>query len=121
MHKRTKGQLEAEISKAIVAFEREFMGRGPAEVKTYVLQDMVLVRLKGVLTTAESQLVKAEGVELVKLVRTKLLETGRDLLKKSVSELTGSEIVSMHSDLSTKTGERVIIFVLSENVEVRFG
>jgi len=121
MRTRTKGQLEAEISKAVVAFEREFMGRGPTEVKTYLMQDMVLIRLKGVLTPAESQLIKAEGVELLKQVRTKLLETGRNLLKKSVGELTGCEVVSMHSDLSTKTGERVIIFVLSENLEVRFG
>jgi uncharacterized protein YbcI len=121
MQTHTKGQLEAEISKAIVAFEREFMGRGPTEVKTYLIQDMVLVRLKGVLTPAESQLIKAEGVELLKQVRAKLFETGRDLLKRSVGELTGSKVVSMHSDLSTKTGERVIIFVLSVNIEVRFG
>ena len=117
MRTRTKGQLEAEISKAVVAFEREFMGRGPTEVRTYLLQDMVLVRLKGVLTPAERQLIKAEGVELLKQVRSKLLETGRDLLKKSLRELTGCEVVSMHADLSTKTGERVIIFVLNENIE----
>jgi uncharacterized protein YbcI len=120
MHKRTKGQLEAEISKAIVAFEREFMGRGPTEVKTYVLQDMVLVRLKGVLTPAESHLVKAEGVELLKQVRTKLLETGRALLEKSLRDLTGLDVISLHSDLSTRTGEKVIIFVLSANLEAKF-
>ena len=120
MPKRTKGQLEAEIGKAIVAFEREFMGRGPTEIKTYVLHDMVLVRLKGVLTPAESQLIKVEGVELLKQVRTKLLETGRNLLEKSLRDLTGCDVISLHSDLSTRTGERMIIFVLSENLEAKF-
>jgi len=81
---------------------------------------MVLVRLKGVLTPAESRLVKVEGVELLKQVRTKLLETGRDLLEKSLRDLTGCDVISLHSDLSTRTGERMIIFVLSENLEARF-
>lgn len=120
MQRRTKGQVEAEVSKAIVAFEREYMGRGPTEVKTHVLHDMVLVRLKGVLTPAESHLIKAQGVELLKQVRTKLLETGRDLLEKGISDLTGCEVVSLHSDLSTKTGERVIVFVLSQDLEAKF-
>lgn len=81
---------------------------------------MVLVRLKGILTPAERQLVKAEGVELIKQVRAKLLERGQSLLKESVEKITGLIVTSMHSDLSTTTGERVIIFVLSEDVEERF-
>ncbi|MFQ5830471.1 MAG: DUF2294 domain-containing protein [Candidatus Methylomirabilia bacterium] len=119
MCKRTKGQLEAQISKLMVAFEKEYMGRGPTDVKTYLLRDMVLVRLKGVLTPAEQQLVKAQGVELLKQVRSKLLETGREMLEKGLRELTGCRVVSMHSDLSTRTGERIILFTLSENLEER--
>jgi len=120
MTRKTKGQLEAEISQALVKFEREYMGRGPTDVKTYLIRDMVVVRLKGVLTPAEHQLVKAEGVELLKQVRAKLLETGRQQVGDAIEEITGLRVLSMHADLSTKTGERIVIFVLSENLEERF-
>ena len=117
---RTKGQVEAEISKAIVAFEREYMGRGPTQIKTYILQDMVLVRLAGVLTPAEEQLVRIEGVELLKQVRAKLLESGRSLMDEFIRRITGCEVVSIHADLSTRTGERMILFTLDTNLEQRF-
>ena len=120
MTRKTKGQVEAEISKALVQFEREYMGRGPADVRTHLVRDMIIVRLKGILTPAEHQLVKAEGVELLKQVRTKLVETGRRQLENAVQEITGVLVVSMHSDISTKTGERIIVFVLGENIEERF-
>ena len=120
MGDRTKGQVEAEISKAIVKFEREYMGRGPTDIKTYLFRDLVIVRLSGILTPAEKQLVKAEGVELVKQTRAKLLEHGRHLVKQSVEEIVGVPVVSVHSDLSTVTGERIIIFVLRDDAEGRF-
>ncbi len=118
--KRTKGQVEAEISKALVKFEREYMGRGPTMVKTYILQDMVIVRLTGVLTPAEEHLVRIEGVELIKQVRAKLLESGRRLIDEAIHRITGCQPMSMHADLSTKTGERVILFTLEVNLEERF-
>ena len=120
MMTRTKGQVEAEISEAVVKFEREYMGRGPTDIKTYLIRDMVIVRLSGILTPAEQQLVKAGDVELLKQVRTKLLESGRQWLEKSIHEIVGLPVISMHADLSSKTGERVIIFILPENIEEKF-
>ena len=118
--KRTKGQLEAEISKALVKFELEYMGRGPADARTYVVRDMILVRLKGILTPAEEKLITVEGVELVKDVRAKLLESGRDMLDRIIKDLVGCDVISMHADLSTRTGERIILFIVSEDLERRF-
>jgi uncharacterized protein YbcI len=121
MTRKTKGQVEAEISQAVVKFELEYMGRGPSDVRTHLLQDMIVVRLQGILTPAERQLVKVDGVELIKQVRAKLLETGKSGLKQSMEEITGLSAVSMHADLSTTTGERVILFVMADNVEEKFG
>jgi uncharacterized protein YbcI len=113
---KTKGQMEAEISEAVIRFEKEYMGRGPLETKTYLIDDMVLVRLKGVLTQAEHQLAKAgapsKGKELIKQVRIELLESGRPLLEVVVQTITGRTVLSLHTDISTRTGERVIIFTL---------
>ncbi len=118
--KRTKGQVEAEISKALIKFELEYMGRGPADARTHVVRDMILVRLKGILTPAEEKLIKVEGVELLKDVRAKLLESGRDMLDRIIKDLVGCDVISMHADLSTRTGERIILFIVSEDLERRF-
>jgi len=113
---RTRGQIEAEISEAIIKFEKEYMGRGPAETKTHIIDDLVLVRLKGIMTQAEYQLARTgdnlRGRELIKQVRHELLEKGRPLLEAVVNDLTGRKTISLHTDISTVTGERVIIFTL---------
>lgn len=118
MNNLSKGQVEAQISEAIIKFEKEYMGRGPIETKTYIIKDMVFVRLKGVLTPAEEQLVKsAVGADLIKKTRVQLLEGARFLLGKIILDITNLQIKSLHSDISTKTGERVIIFTLEKDLE----
>ncbi len=113
----TKGQMEAEISNALTKFELEYMGRGPKETKAYIIDDMILVRLKGVLTDAEKQLTKNhEGRDLIKKVRATLLENAKDLLSKVIKDIVDVDVISLHTDISTLTGERIIIFVLSENL-----
>ncbi len=116
--KKTKGQIEAEISESVVKFEKEFMGRGPLETKTYIIEDMILVRLKNVLTQAEYQLAKtennSEGRELIKKMRITLLEKGKDILIQSINSITGANVISLHTDISTTSGERVIIFVIDK-------
>ena len=116
MKNKTKGQLEAEICEAVIKFEKEFMGRGPLETKTYIIDDMVLVRLKNVLTQAELKLAdlreSKDGRELVKRIRITLLEQGRPLLEAVVEKIVGIKVKSLHTDISTVTGERVILFSL---------
>jgi uncharacterized protein YbcI len=121
MKKMTKGQLEAKISEAMIKFEKEFMGRGPIETVTYIIKDTVLVRLKGILSPAEEQMAKtSEGAESIKEIRIQLLEGAKALLRNIIVEITGCKIKSLHSDISTKTGERLIVFVLDKNLEIRF-
>lgn len=115
--KKTRGQIEAEIGEAIIRFEKEYMGRGPLETKTYLVDDMVLVRLKGVLTQAEHQLAAtpdgSRGRQLIKQVRIELLEKGRPLLEEAIEAATRCKVVSLHTDISTLTGERVFVFTLN--------
>lgn len=114
--KKTKGQIEAEISEAIIKFEKEYMGRGPLEAKTYIIDDLVLVRLKGVLTKAEYQLANptdaVNGRTLIKQMRIALLEKGRPLLETVIEAIINQKVLSLHTDISTRTGEKVIIFTL---------
>jgi uncharacterized protein YbcI len=118
---KTSGQLEAEIGNALIQFEKDFMGRGPKETRAYIVEDMVLVRLIGVLTPAEQQLAKnAAGTDLIKQIRSNLLEQARALLSETIENITGLKVISLYTDISTKTGERVILFTLNENLAERF-
>ena len=118
---KTKGQVEAEIAKALIQFEKDFMGRGPMECKAYIIDDMILLRLKGVLTPAEKQLAKnPAGTELIKKVRANLLEQARAMLVKAIEDIIPAKVIGLHTDISTKTGERVIIFTLTESMEALF-
>ena len=117
---RTKGQLEAEISKAMIRFKREQLGRGPADIRTQIVQDLVIVRMADMLTTAERTLVRAGGEELLKQVRAKLLASEHEALDRLLWEVTGCEVVSIYSDLNPETGERIIVFVLRESPKVRW-
>ena len=115
---KTKGEIEAEICQAMVQFEIDYMGRGPKEARTHIIDDMVLVRLKGVLTPAEQQLTKSpDGVELIKKMRSTLIEKAKPLLYQVVADITGAKIVSLHTDISTVLGERVMVFVLESDLE----
>jgi len=115
---KTKGQVEADISAAITQFEREHLGRGPREARSFIIQDMVLVRLRGVLTPAEEKLAREhDGTQLIKQVRMRLIESARSLLEQIIFEKTGAEVVSLHTDISSKTGERVFVFCLDKNLE----
>ncbi len=120
LHK-TKGQIEAEISDALTKFEKEHMGRGPLETKTYILEDMVIVRFRGVLTRSELALAKSDknsrARELIKLVRIELIENGRDELEDKIRSLTRRRVRSLHTDISTATGEKVVIFTLDRPIE----
>ena len=117
---KSKGQIEADISEALIKFEKEYMGRGPEQTRTYIIGEMVIVRLQRVLTPAEQQLAGApyemRGRTLIKQVRTELLEKARPLLEKIITDLTGRRVKSLHTDISTVTGERVIIFTLDNPV-----
>ena len=120
---KTSGEIEAAISQGMSHFEQEYMGRGPKGVHAHLIGDLIVVRLEGVLTTAEQHLVKTlqadKGRDLVKQVRIQLLETSRPIMEGMVEEVTGVKVLSLHHDISTITGEEVIVFTLVEAPKVR--
>jgi uncharacterized protein YbcI len=118
---RNRSEIEAEISRALIHFEKEFMGRGPIETRTYILDDMILVRLKGVLTPAERTLTRSKNPRsgyLLKQVRNEQLASCRPMLEALLSDIVNVRVVSIHTDISTKTGERVIVFTLHDKPDL---
>jgi uncharacterized protein YbcI len=115
---KTQGEIEAAVCEGVNRFEQEYMGRGPKDIRTHLMGDLLLVRLAGVLTAAEQHLVKTvspdKGRDLLKQVRTHLIETARPLMEAMIQDITGIKVLSMHHDISTVTGEEVVMFTLAK-------
>ena len=114
----TKGQVESKISEAISKFEVEQMGRGPEKIRTIIFQDLIIVRLKGFLSTSEKNLSQTkDGVDLIKKVRTALFESSREELELAVKSVLNVDVISTYSDVSTKTGEKIIGIVVDQDID----
>jgi uncharacterized protein YbcI len=120
---KTQGEIEGAISEGMSRFEQEYMGRGPKDVRVHLIDDLVVVRLIGVLTAAEQHLVKTlpaeKGGDLLKQVRSHLIETARPTMEAMINGITGVTVKSLHHDISTMTGEEVVLFTLSRSPAVR--
>jgi uncharacterized protein YbcI len=120
---KTQGEIEAAVCAGISRFQQEYMGRGPKDISTHLIDDLLVIRLKGVLTAAEQHLVQTlpveRGRDLLKQVRVQLIETARPLLEKMVEGVTGVKVLSLHHDISTVTGEELVLFTLAESPVVR--
>jgi uncharacterized protein YbcI len=120
---RTQGEIEAAICERVSRFEQDYMGRGPKDIRAHMLGDLLVVRLQGVLASAEQHLVKSlpaeKGRDLLKQVRTHLIETARPVLEAMVHEVTGVKVLTLHHDISTATGEEVVLFTLAESPDFR--
>ena len=116
---RTRGEIEAAISDGVSRFGQDYMGRGPKHIQAH----LIVVRLQGVLTAAEQHLVKSlsaeKGRDLLKQVRTHLIETARPVMEAMVEKVTGVKVVTMHHDISTTTGEEVVLFTLARSPDFR--
>jgi uncharacterized protein YbcI len=114
----TKGQIESKLSEAISKFEIEQMGRGPDKIRTVIFQDLILIRLNGFLSISEKNLAKNPGgIQLIKNARTALFENAREELEATIKTVLDVNIVSTYSDVSTKTGEKIIAIVVDQDIE----
>ncbi len=120
---KTSGEIEAAICLEMSRFMQDCMGRGPKDIQTYLIGDLLLVRLQGVLTTAEQHPIKTlqadQGRDLLKRVRIQLMETARPILESMVKQITGIKVLTLHHDISTVTGEEVVLFTLAESPILR--
>jgi uncharacterized protein YbcI len=120
---KTLGEIEAAVCEEVSRFEQDYMGRGPKDIRAHLLGDLLVVRLQGVLTAAEQHLVKSlsaeKGRDLLKQVRTHLIETARPVMEGMIQDITGVKVLSFHHDISTVTGEEVVLFTLAKSPLLR--
>jgi uncharacterized protein YbcI len=120
---KSQGEIEAAICEGIARIQQEYMGRGPKDIRAHLIGDLVVVRLRGVLTSPEQQLVKSlpseKGRGLLKQIRIQLIETARPVMEAMIQEITHVRVLSLHHDISTVTGEEVVLFTLAESPDCR--
>ena len=116
---KSQGEIEAAVCEGMRRFEQDFMGRGPKDMEVHLIGVVLLIRLQSVLTPAEQRLVRTlppeNGRDLLKQARRELIEASRPLMEAMVQEATGVKVVSLHHDLSTVTGEEVVLFSLDNS------
>lgn len=114
----TIGQIEARISDAVVKFEKEYMGRGPKDIRTKIIQNHILITVDGFLSHSEQKLANTDqGIKVIKDMRTTLFESSREHLINLIKEIIDVGIISTHSDVSTKSGEKVVVLTLDCDLE----
>lgn len=119
---RTQGEIEADVCEVVRRYSLEYMGRGPKDVRAHLLGDLLVVRMFGVLTVAEQHLAakKAErGKRLLKQIRSQLIEAARNEIEAMIRVCTCVNVLSLHHDISTVTGEEIIVFTLDEAPMIR--
>lgn len=114
----TLAESEAAICDGMIRFQDEYLGWRSERIHAHLVRDILVVRIVGVLTLAERQLGKSQSVEkgrdLIKQTRKQLLEIARPMLESLVHEACGVKVQSMHHDISTITGEEVVVFSLTD-------
>lgn len=116
----TKGQIENKISEAVTKFEVEIQGRGPKKINTIIVNDLIIVRLEGFFSVSEKRLARNNNVELIKKVRTLLFENEEENFREKIEDIIETNVISIHSDVSTKTGEKIIVLTTKENLEEKY-
>jgi uncharacterized protein YbcI len=141
---KSQGEIEAAVCDGVSRFQQEFVCRGPRDIRAHLLGGLLVVHLQGVLTPAERQLIAprggagnghgdgnghghgngfdhdgGNGRALLKQVRAHMVASGRPRLEEVVEAATGVKLVSVHHDISTVTGEEVLVFSLAESPACR--
>ncbi|MEA2150481.1 MAG: hypothetical protein QOD69_2311 [Solirubrobacteraceae bacterium] len=107
----TGGQLLAAISTSIVAILREHYGRGPMQAKTYVLDDIIVVVMRGTgFTPLEQTIMNDDGADRVVAMRDEFQRVMAARYKQTIKDLTGRNVVAFLSQAHVEPDITIEIF-----------
>jgi uncharacterized protein YbcI len=94
----TGGNLLAAISTSIVGILREHYGRGPMRAKTYALDDIIVVVMRGSgFTPLEQTIMDSGRPDRVVAMREDFQSVMGDRYKRTIKELTGRNVTAFIS------------------------
>ena len=119
---KTKGEIEAAICEAVTSLRAGLHGprtqgrpHPPARRSPRRPSSRGFDRSRAAL----GQVAQQKGRDLLKQVRTHLIETARPVMEAMIEKVTGVKVVTMHHDISTVTGEEVVLFTLARSPDYR--
>jgi len=116
-----KEQIEFAISERVGDILDVQMGEGSDHITTNINDEAILIRLKNALSLAERYVMKnPEGAKAIKELKEKIIENVKSQLENIIKELTNTKVTNIYSDINTKTGERIIVITVDENLEEKF-
>jgi uncharacterized protein YbcI len=112
------GQLLATISTSIVAIIREHYGRGPMQAKTYALDDIIVVVMRGTgFTALEQTIMNDDGADRVVDMRHDFQRMMADRYRDTIQELTGRNVVAFLSQAHVEPDITMEIFFMDGPLE----
>ncbi len=120
VQKTTRGTIEAQVANAVVQFQREQQGRGPADVRAYLMGDLLLVRCRGIFTPTETHLAVTEaGRRLIKSARQELRAITRADYEALIAGITACRVLRSYGDVDVEAAEQMEVFVLETDLDKR--
>lgn len=93
------GSLLAQISNAFVTMQKEYWGIGPLEAKSYMMDDLLLIVMRGGLTRAERTMLDFGQQDLVRNFRQTFENEMTQNLTGKIEELTGRKVLTYQSQI----------------------
>jgi uncharacterized protein YbcI len=93
------GTLLTQISNAMVQAQKNFFGRGPSSAKSYMLDDMLIIVMRGGFTTAEETMLEFGQQDMVRSFRQLFENEMTSRLQGMIEELTGRRVVTYQSQI----------------------
>jgi uncharacterized protein YbcI len=107
------GRLLAAISTRIVAIVRDHYGRGPTKAKTYVLDDLIVVVMRGSgFTPLEQTIMDDGGAERVVAMRHDFQRLIGDRYRQAIEDLTGRKVVAFLSQAHVEPDITIEVFFM---------
>ena len=114
----TGGHLLAEISTSIVGILREHYGRGPMKAKTYALDDIIVVVMRGSgFTPIEQTIMNSGQPERVIAMREDFHRVMAERYKHKIEELTGRTVLAFLSQAHVEPDITMEIFFIDAPLE----
>jgi uncharacterized protein YbcI len=109
--------IRSDISNAMVGLKKEFYGKGPTKVKTFLNDNYVFCVMEGGLTRNEETLIGRGHEDLVRNYRLRFQEAMEDSTVEAIQRITGRDVIGYHSQIVFNPERAFEIFVLDRPLD----
>jgi uncharacterized protein YbcI len=110
----------ARLSNEMVQAQKQFFGKGPEQAKSYLLDDLLFIVMRGGLTRAEETMLESGHADHVRGFRQVFENEMRERLTTMVESITGRKVVNYQSQVLFDPDVIVEIFIFADSVATPF-